>query len=322
MRSFELELRNNPRVISNSNMTRSPLEEQTQPDADSNRELLSMLHDFQPMTCADRWNQEARMLYGTSVPDKSQNLLNPLLNILVPIVMEEERRMREKEEQRREEQRRLQEERRKKEEEERRRHEEEERKRKEHDDAYDSEQQSATTTANGSGMDTSASIQEQDQHRRMITINGELVDISQTGLDVEFLEALPDDLRREVVNDHMRISRSRMQATETESIALNFLALYHQRYVMKYSNKKHLVVSDVKGNNNRNSSKQIRHYQHKCSMAMHQVHLAYQIHHHVVSAYQMNSNVLLLNLAEMITMALEKMPTNRKTTHDKMPSSL
>lgn len=72
-------------------------------------------------------------------------------------------------------------------------------------------------------MDTSASIQEQDQHRRMITINGELVDISQTGLDVEFLEALPDDLRREVVNDHMRISRSRMQATETESISSEFL---------------------------------------------------------------------------------------------------
>lgn len=222
MRSFELELRNNPRIINNSNMTRSPLEEQEQPDADSNRELLSMLHDFQPMTCADRWNQEARMMYGTSVADKSQNLLNPLLNILVPIVMEEERRMREKEEQRREEQRRLQEERRKKEEEERRLREEEERKRKEHEEVYDSEQQQQPTVAATAAAGDGSSMG-QDQHRRMITINGELVDISQTGLDVEFLEALPDDLRREVVNDHMRISRSRMQTTETESISSEFL---------------------------------------------------------------------------------------------------
>ncbi|KAI7881687.1 hypothetical protein K492DRAFT_194128 [Lichtheimia hyalospora FSU 10163] len=225
MRSFELELRNNPsRIINNNTMTCSPLEEQEQPDVDSNRELLSMLHDFQPMTCADRWNQEARMMYGTSVADKSQNLLNSLLNILVPILMEEERRMREKEEQRREEERRLQEERRKKEEEEQRRREEEERKRKEHDDSVQEEHQStATIAANGSDMDTSAPIQGQDQHQRMITINGELVDISQTGLDIEFLEALPDDLRREVVNDHMRISRSRTQVSETESISSEFL---------------------------------------------------------------------------------------------------
>lgn len=40
--------------------------------------------------------------------------------------------------------------------------------------------------------------------RTLIMINGREVDITDTGIDVEFLQALPDDMRAEVVEQHMR----------------------------------------------------------------------------------------------------------------------
>lgn len=42
----------------------------------------------------------------------------------------------------------------------------------------------------------------------MVTINGQEVDITDTGIDPTFLEALPDDMREEVLNQHFRESRS------------------------------------------------------------------------------------------------------------------
>lgn len=43
--------------------------------------------------------------------------------------------------------------------------------------------------------------------RIMTTINGNQVDITDTGIDPEFLEALPDDMREEVLNQHFREKR-------------------------------------------------------------------------------------------------------------------
>ena len=39
-------------------------------------------------------------------------------------------------------------------------------------------------------------------------INGAEVDIIDTGIDPTFLEALPDDMREEVLNQHLSISES------------------------------------------------------------------------------------------------------------------
>ncbi|KAM0754248.1 hypothetical protein T439DRAFT_311132 [Meredithblackwellia eburnea MCA 4105] len=44
--------------------------------------------------------------------------------------------------------------------------------------------------------------------RVMVLINGEEVDITDTGIDPTFLEALPDDMREEVLNQHFRETRS------------------------------------------------------------------------------------------------------------------
>uniref|UniRef100_V5ED17 UBA domain-containing protein n=1 Tax=Kalmanozyma brasiliensis (strain GHG001) TaxID=1365824 RepID=V5ED17_KALBG len=44
--------------------------------------------------------------------------------------------------------------------------------------------------------------------RATITINGEEIDITDTGIDPTFLEALPDDLREEVLNQHFRERRA------------------------------------------------------------------------------------------------------------------
>ena len=62
--------------------------------------------------------------------------------------------------------------------------------------------------------------------RTTISINGEEIDISDTGIDPTFLEALPDDLREEVLNQHFRERRA-AEATsnlpQPTSIAPEFL---------------------------------------------------------------------------------------------------
>lgn len=46
------------------------------------------------------------------------------------------------------------------------------------------------------------------EERVTITIHGEVVDITDTGIDPTFLEALPDDMREEVLSQHHREARS------------------------------------------------------------------------------------------------------------------
>ncbi|KAI5477219.1 E3 ubiquitin-protein ligase HUWE1 [Pseudohyphozyma bogoriensis] len=58
----------------------------------------------------------------------------------------------------------------------------------------------AESEASGSGSGAA--------ERVMITIDGREVDITDTGIDPTFLEALPDDMRQEVLNQHFRETRS------------------------------------------------------------------------------------------------------------------
>lgn len=51
-----------------------------------------------------------------------------------------------------------------------------------------------------------------------ITIHGEEVDITETGIDPEFLEALPDDMREDVVNQHLR-ERRRSAVSNNQPLA-------------------------------------------------------------------------------------------------------
>lgn len=60
--------------------------------------------------------------------------------------------------------------------------------------------------------------------RVYVTIHGERVDITETGIDPTFLEALPDDMREEVLNQHLREMRaSRDEPPADSQINTEFL---------------------------------------------------------------------------------------------------
>ncbi|KAI9470603.1 MAG: hypothetical protein EXX96DRAFT_362871 [Benjaminiella poitrasii] len=235
-----------------SNVTRTGNEPDNQV-----QESLAILQDFQPMSSGERWNQEARMMYGTNISEKALKLVNELLNILIPIAIEDDKKAREEEEKRRQEQRRQEEEKRRNVEEQTWRLEKEVRKAmdkiKDEIETVETVETDATgaQTAEASGssivepstaeplstddhMSTGEpqsqtentdviAENDNDAERTIITIHGETVDISGMGIDVEFLEALPDDLREEVINQHMRERPTPVQPAEDDSISPEFL---------------------------------------------------------------------------------------------------
>ncbi|KAI9022914.1 hypothetical protein CLU79DRAFT_859109 [Phycomyces nitens] len=228
--------------------------------ATQEKEVLSALHDFQPMSIAERWHQEARMMYGNSVSEKALKLVEPLLNALIPIAIEDEKKLRAEEEKRRQKQREKEEEERKIAEEEKARKEEEEKKARQEEEeekkrvaaeteaaatsaaatsaattsataqqstatstATSSQDKTTTNTPESATQETEDAGQSSQTERTTITINGESVDISGTGIDIEFLEALPDDLRAEVVSQHIQNRQPATAAPEPESISPEFL---------------------------------------------------------------------------------------------------
>ncbi len=78
----------------------------------------------------------------------------------------------------------------------------------------------ATTDQEGSGEPGPASRPE----RITVVIHGSPVDITDTGIDPTFLEALPDDMREEVVNQHIRDQQAaRMERPADSQISAEFL---------------------------------------------------------------------------------------------------
>eukprot|EP00842_Homolaphlyctis_polyrhiza_P000338 jgi/Hompol1/1304/HPOL_002679-RA len=63
----------------------------------------------------------------------------------------------------------------------------------------------------------------QPVERSIVIINGNPVDITGTGIDVTFLEALPDELRQEVVNQHLQEMQRAQQPPTTTDISPDFL---------------------------------------------------------------------------------------------------
>ncbi|KAI8991027.1 hypothetical protein BDF20DRAFT_908845 [Mycotypha africana] len=191
------------------------------------QESLAVLQNFQPMSSCERWGQEARMMYGSNFNDKALKLVNELLNILAPIALEDEQKARAEEEKKRQEQRRKDEEERQKAEQEKRLA-EKERKSAEAEAAANAVAESSSTAENANNTaenntTTEGTTDEADTERTTVTVHGETIDISGTGIDVEFLEALPDDLREEVINQHMQNRPTQAQPTDDDSISPEFL---------------------------------------------------------------------------------------------------
>ncbi|KAK6535563.1 hypothetical protein TWF694_002017 [Orbilia ellipsospora] len=176
---------------------------------------------FTPYSTVQRWLDEMRLGWGPGAQEIAGRVVNSVLSKVVPPAIEEERLRKEREEQRRkeeeearkkkEEEERLAKE--KAEEEERKRKEEEERKLKEEEEARLAEEAAASEGGAMEGVETSQTQEagsseagpSQSAPPRAVTyIRGREVDITGMGIDPEFLEALPEDVREEVLTNHIR----------------------------------------------------------------------------------------------------------------------
>ena len=175
---------------------------------------------FSKAYTSQRWQEEARILYGPTAIEKSQRVINSILKLMVPPAMEaakkrEEERKAEvarkaKEEQERREQ---------KEREEREAREKEERERQEREAAEAAEAASRAAETTGSEETTEQTVSAPEGtsmegveagqaepeapaepvQRITTTLRGREYDITELGIDLEYLDALPEDLREEVL---------------------------------------------------------------------------------------------------------------------------
>ncbi|KAI0181996.1 hypothetical protein GGR52DRAFT_584430 [Hypoxylon sp. FL1284] len=187
-----------------------------------------------------RWTEEIKMIFGMQHSERSHRLIPAILAYLTPAAIEHEKELKAKEA---ELQRQL--------EEDRKKHEEEARKAKEAKEAEEkaarekleaekrereaaesaAQAQAESATAHGNdgdertdseameGVETSAeaapSTEAQpaaDQSRAFTTIRGEQVDVTELGIDPDYLEALPEEFREEVIAQ--TVSTRRAQARE------------------------------------------------------------------------------------------------------------
>ncbi|KAF9024773.1 hypothetical protein BGZ52_010345, partial [Haplosporangium bisporale] len=198
-------------------------------------DMFSIVQEFVPYSTAQRWSQEGRMMYGLAVQDKAARLVTHVVNALIPAAKEEQRLKNERDakeqEQRRKaeaERKRIADEKRKAEEEAERVKAEEAEKARIEEEAAAAEREAARLAeraARGEAdepEDTAMEVESEagpsttaapepappaEPARRTVMIDGEMVDITDSDIDPEFLEALPEDMRREVYNDYLQSHR-------------------------------------------------------------------------------------------------------------------
>ncbi|GAB1313177.1 E3 ubiquitin-protein ligase tom1 [Madurella fahalii] len=198
---------------------------------------------FTAESTSERWQEEAKMIFTFNHNDKSRLLAPAILGMLTPPAIQlekeakaradEEKRVREEERKRREEEERKEREakeaeeraaREKKEAEERER---QERERAEAEAARAAEEASAAAEPAAEesqameGVESHGEPENEQQQpsvpaQRVVTvIRGETVDVTELGIDPEYLEALPEEFREEVIAQTIstRRSQAREQAT-------------------------------------------------------------------------------------------------------------
>lgn len=206
------------------------------------RDDPSQAVSFALATTRSRWQEEARILFSSTYVEKTQRVVNSLLKILVPPAIEEEKQ---REKQMEEERKKREEERAERERQERiaREEEEKERKRKEEEEnarrQQEREQEEAERQAAGivsEPMDdiretaadetvepsTQAEVGPSEPARRVhTTIRGRQLDITGMEIDPEYLEALPEELREEVIMQQLAEQRSQAAAAGEEPSEIN-----------------------------------------------------------------------------------------------------
>lgn len=212
------------------------------------REESTRLYNFVPALTMTRWQEEARLLFGNTYVDKLQRVQLLIMSLLVPLAQKEEKERRRKREEEQKAEReemerlRLEAERRQKEEEEREAaaKAEEERLRAEeavaaaqgHDEGV-SEHEDGDTEPMEDVQGTETRIPEEhtegepseSQPRVYTTIRGRELDITGLDIDNDYLEALPEELREEVVMQQyaLRRDQAREQGDESTVIDPDFL---------------------------------------------------------------------------------------------------
>lgn len=193
-----------------------------------------------------RWQEEAKIMYGQSAAEKSARVINSLFKLMVPPALEaakkreaerQERALKEqKEREEREAKEREKEEQERKEREEKERQEREERERQarleaerqaeqaeQGEGAAPSAGETAPATSGDQAMEgvegaaaTAADQGLSQAHTsQIINVQGREIDIGALGIDMDFLEALPEELREEVLVQ--QITEQRLQSQENDS---------------------------------------------------------------------------------------------------------
>jgi E3 ubiquitin-protein ligase HUWE1 len=220
------------------------------------REDPNQVGRFEPSSTPARWQEEARILFGSRLEDAAQRVVNTILSRLVPLAIEEDKILKAKEEEKRKEKQRLEEERKKKEEEERIAREQaeaEEKARKEAEEREAAErarQEEEARAAEAAAHATEGQQPEAEQpaaeamegveatspvpaeagpseapvERATVMIRGREMDITGMGIDPEFLEAIPEDMREEALTQHIRERRAAAASSDQPSeISREFL---------------------------------------------------------------------------------------------------
>jgi E3 ubiquitin-protein ligase HUWE1 len=214
------------------------------------RDDPSQAVSFALATTTTRWQEEARILFSSNYVEKTQRVVNSLLRVLVPPAIEEEKkRQKELEEERRREEVRVERERLERlakeaeEREKKRKGDEETARRQEEiqreagmrasaveaeevdepmDDVQSAEMNTEAATSAAEGIEAGPSEPVQRVHT---TIRGRQVDITGMEIDPEYLEALPEDIREEVIMQQLAEQRSQAVASgeEPTEISQEFL---------------------------------------------------------------------------------------------------
>jgi E3 ubiquitin-protein ligase HUWE1 len=201
--------------------------------------------EFRPLQTLNRWQEEARLLFPGKFHEKALRVVNMLFRALIPEAMEAKRISEKKEAERRAAAEKEAEEARKKLEAERAEREAQEKKEREEREALERAEtearerdQAGSSTEDGDmeGIEqddeapaadeqTQATEPEQPSERVTISIRGQELDITSLGIDREYIEALPEDMREEVVMAQFAEQRSQaVQAGEQHSeISREFL---------------------------------------------------------------------------------------------------
>ncbi|KAK5101811.1 E3 ubiquitin-protein ligase tom1 [Lithohypha guttulata] len=194
---------------------------------------------FIPMSTITRWQQEIQLVFGKNAVTTIQPIQTHIFAVLVPLAQQEEKERRRKAEEERqaEAEREVQ----RKAEEERIRKEDEVRLAREKAEAEEKERAEAEARAtenvdNEQGDDVMEDVQAEEPSnqaaqvpdqptRRYTTIRGRQLDITGLDIDVEYLEALPEDLREEVITAQYQVRREQAheQGNDDSAIDQEFL---------------------------------------------------------------------------------------------------